>query len=128
MKLFYRVENEAGVGPYQCNGPASQWRAINNIPQFNPRHPVPSEDSLLIENFRKVEEKNPEVNCFDYIFGFSTLKQFRSWFYNDSILKACQDARFKLSVYKSADRIVGHSQAVSTREGLVLVKKMELLP
>lgn len=66
---IYRIENENGLGPYYGNtfGPLERMIFKHNMSDLHPG----SEDFVL--------ESEPE-NIEQYVFGFQTLEQLKSWF------------------------------------------------
>ena len=100
----------------------------------NQRHPAPRDDSKLKENALKIGamEKMEAYEDFtnintDFIFGFSTLKQYRNWFYSDEILAELAALGVKLKVYKTKDFAKGNTQMMARKETLILLETCSLL-
>lgn len=105
----YRIEDADGDGVYR--GAVSLY----NYPQFNEfsqdrRHPVPREDSKLMNALPKTAKEPDEFSrdlmtirrkwIESFIFGFSSLGQLRAWFYDDTVLEWLHDNGFKLVAYE----------------------------
>ena len=120
--LFYRIEDKKRYGPYKNGYDAiRQW--LKGKSSSSPRHPVPQDDSLLMESLRKDGFSEPYFPRFR--FGFKSIEQLRAWFYDDKILLALEALGFKLAIY-DADVLVGSSQAVILDEEHVLQNRKEV--
>lgn len=106
--FFYRVENGDGEGPYRCEAPTPNF---NRRPTVCKRHPVPSDDTLLVDNFYK-RTKMSIYSCDSWLFGFTDLDQLTFWF-TEKDRKALEKDGFKVSVYRLKKRFVVTGKAQS---------------
>jgi len=98
-KLFFRLENETGQGVYHAICDDSIFNRFGFSTKDCPRHPLPSNDSKLAAACR-LEGIDIYLNFnSDYRFGFSSFKQFRSWFYSDGLLRKLGELGIYLNVY-----------------------------
>ena len=113
VMLFYRIENETRhgcyVGYYNQNG---EWSFLNC--DCSNRHPFPTDDSLLCKSLGN-------TNTYlvgDKRYGFMSVEQFRSWFYEDSDLTKLQEYGFHMAIYDvpAAKFFTGNSQCVIASE------------
>ena len=106
--LIYRIETENQRGMYRgCN---VRWLNDNYEPY---RHPLPREDSRLIQSLRHKELYTSwDANSMHY--GFGSLDQLRRWIYADLAKQELDELGFAVSVYEIPDNrcAVGDTQAV----------------
>lgn len=119
MNTFLRIEHkDTGRGMYVNGGGMSYLpytiydiqahaRADNGRP---PKHPNPRDDSLLVQNFKS---KGLDLNAhlYDFIFGFSSMEQLRTWMYDDRWLATLHKNGFVLCEYEG-EIIHGNAQAI----------------
>jgi len=101
---FYRIENSEKKGCYAGLGK----RILNTVATVE--HPMPFEDSLLARGL--IRKNISETFDGRVRFGFTTIKQFRSWFYDDADIRVLMDNKFVLNVYDVPSVIKGNAQAV----------------
>ena len=116
-KMFYRIQDADGVGPF--------WGKANlyDCPVWSEddRHPLPYRDTKLKESIEKeTGETFSEVTIFkgrfqEFVYGFSSLEQLRTWFYNDEIIKWLAANGFILAESSDCESISGNSQAVTLK-------------
>lgn len=94
---FIRVQNEFYVGMYYASGRISP---ISEMYNFS-RHPMLQDDSLLLQKK-------------DFNYGFSSLKQMRSWIYEDEWIKGLYEMGYIIYSYIIPAELVlcGNTQAV----------------
>lgn len=110
MKV-YRLEHKGHRhGAYAADESQDIWQGWIGGTASNDKHPSPWQDSLLTDtDFDKY--------CYsDTRYGFKTLKQFRNWFYNDSVLSQFHKEGFVLTVYSVKKLFIGHTQCVFLAE------------
>ena len=115
MALIYRVEGEQGVGLYRCGLRCGQ------VMQYK-RHPTPSEDAELSTWWganRLIRDQ--------YIFGYSTLEQLKSWIYAKKWRMEIKKAGLVCSVYETNDCIVGATQAVFRKSTAKKIGEVDIL-
>lgn len=126
---FYRLEHkESKSGVYRGTD------AINP-PTNRDRHPLPNHDSKLVrEGMGKIFTKYEDFedcffnsNGYDYIFGFESADQYRSWFYSDTFLGKAKRKGFVLNLYETEDFFLGNTQMVARKETLVFVGECSIL-
>jgi len=120
---FYRIENELGEGPYRSS-PCLE----NDCEFWNPteKHPLPYRDSLLNENFFAVTDKTlNEITLEEFVFGFTSIEQFRSWFFDDRVVKWLHKNGFGLYCAE-VSVVAGHSQALCSSEEWELAEKEKI--
>lgn len=109
MRRFYRIEDCDRVGCYHST------RVPHNDSYQNPseRHPMPQDDSLLTTNKYNIEALRGYY-WFSSVFryGFNSLEQLRSWFYEDSALEMLHNCGFVLAIYEIPEMIEGHTQCI----------------
>lgn len=101
MRLVLRFEQRGGAGIYQC-GP--------EIPFDAARHPLPEADGGLqgwLHEHTRLERQA-------FFFGFDSVYQARSWFYDWKVLVTLENYGAKLRVYAvpDGDVYVGYAQTV----------------
>lgn len=105
---FYRVENAQRRGCYA----GTKENVVNS--SITAEHPLPSDDSLLGDNFSAKYGKDMDWE-FQFggslRYGFNSLEQFRAWFYSDDDLKALKEKGYTLSLYEVPHVIEGNSQS-----------------
>lgn len=133
MKKFYRLEDKDGYGIYISDSDAS-YACANFSQRHKDRHPGPHRDSKLIEECEGTnifgESYASDDKWFqgrDYIFGFSSPDQFRSWFFNDKFLKFAEKKGIKLNLYETDDSFQGNTQMIARKETLIFVGKCDIL-
>ena len=121
MKV-YRLQNERGTGAY--------GRGII-FDHCNVRHPAPLEDSKL----KKQMDKKLFLTAYGWfdsipnnLFGFESIKQFKTWFFNDEWINEFHEHGYAIYVYEvSADHVaVGSTQVVFRIEQATLIAKRPL--
>lgn len=115
--LIYRIETESGGGMYQGN-----YGAMCPLTFDSARHPIPENDSLLMDNmFYVIERENwpHDTSAHSFIygryrFGFASVDQLRAWVYQDDWLVKLHRYGLRLAVYDVADEdcVVGYTQAI----------------
>ena len=109
----YRIEHkESGWGIYR--GGAYPFEAgYNDIAE---RHPVPYDDSLLVQNGPKDAWGDLDIKP-KHFFGFSSKEQLRSWLYEDVFLINLHDKGFVLKIFvvPSEHFFLGHTQVIFVR-------------
>jgi hypothetical protein len=120
MVAVYRLETVGGTGVYGT--PAS------NHLDFDPfRHPMPSDDSLLMQSLKMRNLKFQGYGSLEIHFGFSSLEQLRSWFYNDDWIRNISNEGIVLSIYEAEDVYFGNSQLCFNRSSAVLKSQNNLV-
>jgi hypothetical protein len=122
--LFYRIENKSRIGCYQ----AAESNTI--LMSSSSRHPLPYEDSLLKNTMG--EKVMTAKHSGEYRFGFCSVDQLLTWFYNEKWLTALHDEGFELSVYEipACKYFMGNSQCVMAADAHTddnLVERKSLL-
>ena len=123
--LFYRIEDDSNYGCYAGCHSRRGRQVVNDA--VSDAHPSPFKDSLLESALGGGRD------FFDgsLRFGFSSVDQFRTWFYDDSELKALHEHGFKLTVYEIPSHAFfqGNAQCVmnSDYHKLEFVKETKLL-
>ena len=120
---FYRIENDLAEGPYRgspcLEGDCEYW---NNTE----KHPLPCRDSLLHSNFKEITGEFLNYgNMETFVFGFVSIEQFRSWFFDNRVLKWMHQNGYSLWCAE-VPAIAGHSQALCPSEEWELAKKEEI--
>ena len=120
-KLFYRLEHkDTRMGIYNC------FINISFGTSTNEKHPMPTEDSLLLDNYEKewppAEDDDSYIsNCNDrFRFGFNSLLQLKNWFYNDWWLKELNDKSIVLRVYEVPYICEGTTQCIIHAEDHIM--------
>ncbi len=125
---FYRLESRKGTGIYRALNGEKQEFLLEKYGASS-RHPMPGDDDKLTENA-------PHLFCFrgfwtgeasKYIFGFSSVEQFRSWFYEDEFLKSLRRSRIKLNLYETSDCFLGYTQMIARKETLEFIGECDIL-
>lgn len=121
--LVYRIEGVNGGGIYR-----GEYSRQNPMSWVESKHPAPWRDSLLVHNSnRKRGDAFDITDSFDtwfseenYIFGFASTEQLRSWVFVDLWLWLMQERGFRLAVMEIEDDdvIVGHTQCIFKRENV----------
>jgi len=125
---FYRLEHKETKGGIYRSNPGI-WLDTDDR-----RHPMPFNDSKLVrEGMGKIFTKYEDFEgCFfnsrgyDYIFGFESADQYRSWFYSDEFLSLAVEKGFSLNLYETEDFFLGNTQMVARKETLVLVGECDV--
>lgn len=122
---FYRVQKKDGTGVYRGSGNACSF--MGEYEDFL-RHPTPCLDSLLERNFdlEEGEYVSSSKKIKQYIFGFSSIEQFHSWFYNDEIKRGLEERGYSLYKVNSKRLIEGHCQALMKKSAFKKLKKTEI--
>lgn len=121
----YRIEHkELGCGIYRSGGYPSDARYI----YVAERHPVPYDDSLLVQNGPKDDWGYLNIRP-EHFFGFSSKEQLRSWLYEDVFLINLHDKGFvlKLFVVPSEHFFLGHTQVIFVRKEAISSTEYSLL-
>jgi hypothetical protein len=115
--LIYRIETESGGGMYQ-----GSYGALCPLTFDSARHPIPENDSLLMDNMSCVIEREglpPATSAWSFIygryrFGFASVDQLRAWVYQDDWLVKLHLYGLRLAVYDVDDEdcVVGYTQAI----------------
>jgi hypothetical protein len=106
QRVIYRVENTAGYGIYSQTAQfdceeyrlSGQWG--------NMRHPLPNEDHALKDTWASLEDSH------EYLFGFSSLEQFRSWISTTAWRSELHKNDYRINLYLCNDSYVGDTQAI----------------
>jgi len=118
--LFFRLEDDNYRGvycvhPYAFFAPPSDETAYDTQ-----RHPVPGKDTRLQAGLVAKGLKGWDLEYVHkrghYRFGFSSRKQLRAWFYDESLYVAMTANGVKLSIYEVPEVIEGNAQAVIAAE------------
>ena len=117
MALIYRVEDLNGVGLYRCGC----GLRCAEIMQYK-RHPTPSEDAELSAWWSRNYKTRAE-----YIFGYSTLEQLKSWIYAKKWRVEIKQSGLVCSVYETNDFIVGATQAVFRNRTAKKIGEIDIL-
>ena len=126
MSTIYRIEDIKGRGPYRgvCD--------IQSAFDDEPRHPVPRNDSKLCETashlFRK-DPYGPYGAIFDapnFVFGYSSIKQLRAWFYKDEPLRILHKNGYSL-LHLEGECYHGNSQAIINKTTMKVLSTTSLL-
>jgi hypothetical protein len=111
LTTVYRIEDVDQGGVYR----GSNRYYIPSQMDDAERHPIPKDDSKLIEsfgyNYDTFEDEYFRFDLIDYNFGFSSIDQLRNWFYKDEWLLKLSEY-FKVGVYTIDLNYVkmGHTQ------------------
>jgi hypothetical protein len=93
--IIYRVENDAGQGPYRL-GHGVMWNKL-----FNPeQRPFPSMDPGL-EHI--LASKKDLIK--DFFFGFNSLEQLRDWFEDEELI-SLDNIGFKIKTFDVPDALI----------------------
>lgn len=122
--MFYRVHKKDcfALGMYSEDG----WNVLDDgSPEMPARHPEPWSDSALLAAMQAV----PDFRMEHWYFGFSSVRQFRNWLYNDQWLIGLTAAGFVLGVYRHEHGALlkGNTQAICKRHALLRVEERSLL-
>lgn len=128
MKTIIRLESkyrygiystptvDDGLTPKQCDEITNIISDCTNIMMdvfgelAGPKHPSPYDDSKLSSHsFVKYDTLQP------YFFGFIDNIQFRTWFYNDEVLRKFGELGVTIVCYQVKDRIDGNTQSVALK-------------
>lgn len=78
------------------------------------RHPPPSADSQLMENYKKtsVAAITDRFHPYHFNYGFSSIEQLKSWLYQDEWIKQLYAKGYRVMEYDVPDRFcaVGNTQ------------------
>jgi hypothetical protein len=113
MDTFYRLELPNRFGYYFMR--LSVIRKTFNLYPINEQtHPLPQNDSKLVENLSKVsyDYASGIKNNEKWRFGFSSVAQLRSWFYNNEALALAHAEGVHLAIYKVPRIVRGGAQAI----------------
>lgn len=124
MPSFYRLENELGDGVYQMGLREIFARHVATGTVANDRHPMPWDDSKLVDNAWK---QGDIVRDSKWRFGFSSIAQLRSWFYDDKLLLDLSAVGVCLSLY-DVPLLDGHSQAIAEGKHLTGKNLIAIVP
>ena len=109
--LVYRVEHEkTGEGPYAKKGAKKQWED-GRPHDLEHGRPTPFVDSN--KNMQEFARNSFHIMLFDYVFGFTTMAQYRKWFSKEERIKLKKNG-FIVKKYKIKKRfiIVGDQQCM----------------
>lgn len=115
MTTVYRLEQEDGTGCYR--GDLSL-----NVEHDIFRHPLPRDDSLLMDNL----DENSK-HFIDFHFGFASVDQLRTWFYNDEWIRKIAKNGNVLSVYEAEEVYLGNTQVCFNRDTAKLIIRHDVL-
>ena len=121
----YRIEHkESGLGNYRSG--ESPFEA--GYSEAVERHPLPYDDSLLVQNGPKGVWGNLDIRQ-EHFFGFSSKEQLRSWLYEDVFLINLHDKGFvlKLFIVPSEHFFLGHTQVIFVRQEAISSTEHSLL-
>jgi hypothetical protein len=96
---IYRIEDEDGHGVFQAIGERLMafMMTKHDVDGLGYRqfHPPPRHDSLLVRNLER-----SRYFMSNYHFGFHSVGQLKTWFFDDEIIQLIHDAEFHISHYK----------------------------
>ena len=118
-KEIFRLEEsnkELRRGVYNSN---KGWDIMND--KYNPerdengsvpRHPMPRKDSKIVQECEKRDIDADCLNDGEFRFGFLSINQLRSWFYNNDSLIELGKAGIILRIYSAPEEniIAGNTQ------------------
>lgn len=109
--IVYRVEDEAGGGPYR----GGKWEDLLGVLASNPTysHPTPADDGISIYGTRG-------WHC-----AFASIEQAKAWF-DDTEREAMADRGFQLSVYDAPKVKAGAHQVMFDPEPARFVEQRDL--
>lgn len=112
-KTIYRFEYSDGRGIFY-RSPSDPKNLSEQLSTDDYRHPVPRRDSGLTDGLGR----DWEWKLHKYHFGFGSLEQLRSWFYNDSMLSLLHERQVVIAEYLCypEDIVVGNAQAIFKRD------------
>lgn len=112
--IVYRVENEAGLGPYQDSADLLPRMMDAHDGNLRKNHPLPEEDIRLKSLVTRLEDWTATHVC-----GFSSMKQVEAWFTEQDLTAMAKHGQVlkTFKVPKSAV-IVGTTQALIEKESL----------
>lgn len=120
VTIVYRLETVDGVGVYGTGAGAyveyDVWK-----------HPLPQQDSLLVENLSKNNLQFIGYGNLNLHFGFSSVEQLRSWFYNDEWVRDMSQSGIVLSIYEAEEAYLGNSQMCFNRSTAILKSQNNLI-
>lgn len=121
MVIVYRLETIGGTGVYNTS-------ASMTIDFDGKRHPMPNDDSLLMENLlmHNLDILSGYGNLGVH-FGFSSIEQLRSWFYNDNWIRDISERDIILSIYEAEEVYLGNSQMCFNRSTASLKSQNNLI-
>lgn len=93
MAYVWRIETKKGEGVYSCGAASYALGIIDDVDSY--RHPAPYYDPPLADWW---DMMSPDV-AKRYFFGFTTLAQYRAWFYT-------RKSRKRLAAHPSGVRLV----------------------
>lgn len=125
MQVFRLQHPNTGVGPYISQGKVHNiydefdifW--LNDVMDNMKHSPEPSDDSILVDNFRKQFPNCYSICADGYLFGFNNMAKACRWFGSTAILKMMHHYGFDLIVKEVSDDdvVVGESQCMVTENG-----------
>ncbi len=125
----YRIEHkDSGWGIYRGGG-YNYNPIISDYHHSAPkRHPLPYNDSLLVENGPKDRWGALDIRDMHF-FGFSSKEQLRAWLYEDVFLTDLHDHGFvmKTFVVPVEHFFLGHTQVVFVRQEAISSTEHSLL-
>lgn len=117
MQLIYRVQvPNSDTSLYYNN---DLWHVKDRM-QTSHRHPSPWQDAALRDAWAGLDGKH------NYIFGFSTIAQLKSWIYRREMRRDLEEAGFRVVVYQTDDYFLGDTQAVFRKSTAIVQNELRL--
>ena len=124
MKKLYRLECEPQHGVYSSMGNATteirqKLQLCRDIMMKyfetlgGEKHPSPYDDTRLMDTMLMYD-----IKCYDVFYGFSSIDQFRAWFYSDGLLTEFDKIGVTLVCYNTSFVYNGNTQAVASLKDL----------
>lgn len=120
MKI-YRIETITTLGAFRGNS-RYEFATLLNISYDESRkvHPNPKHDSKLMDSLG-------EGNFYEYNFGFISIEQLKTWFFNDDVKLALDNEGMMVSVYDAEEFHIGNSQVMFIMDSAELLERISLL-
>lgn len=130
MTLILRVECPQGKGPYapgRYSKSAFYAHEYGGCPLDYARHPDPSEDDLIAKDFSLVKiSMHPHLSFVGTRFGFTSSKQYYTWFYTAKTRALLASMEYRISLYFVDDPqfvVEGETQALFDKQRAALHNK-----
>ena len=114
--IFYRVENDEGMGAYSLPGPEEDLCGpmfcdeVMYLGNGSKIHPTPDNDPLL-KDIDFYEETEP----YSWYFCFESLEALHNWFYAPIMKEKLHEAGAAISVIEAEVYVLGEKQAIYCR-------------
>lgn len=119
-EFCYRLEHN-GEGIYNASvevHPSNQdW---DKAPCRSP-HPPPNHDPMLRDIWEDLSDRRP------YYFGFSSMEQFRRWFFDPEYLIRAQASGVRICIYQTDDFYIGDTQMIFRKETAKMIGQADLI-